>query len=54
MIELKKLAEGQEIWNEEEDAKLEAEVRKLVLECFHKQIQVFGKKTNKKMSTRKL
>ena len=35
-------------------AKSEEEVRKLVLECFHKWIQVFGKKTNKQMPIRKL
>ena len=45
MIDIKKVAEKWKIWNEEEEAaKSEAEVRKLVLEKFHKWIKVFGKK----------
>jgi len=36
MIKVKRMAKEWEIWNKEEKiAKLEAEVRKLVLECFH-------------------
>ena len=34
--------------------KLEAEARKLILECFHKWIQVFGRKTSEQMPMRKL
>ena len=55
MTEVKILAKEWKIWNEEEEAvKSEAEVRKLVLECFHKQIQIFGRKTSKWMLMRKL
>ena len=56
MIEVKRLAEEQEIWNKEEEeaAKSEAEARKLVLEYFHKWIQIFGRKTSKQMPIRKL
>jgi len=37
MVEVRKIAEEWEIWNEEEEVtKLEAEVKKLVLEKFHK------------------
>jgi len=37
MIKMKKVAEEWEIWDEKEKAaKLEEEVKKLVLECFHK------------------
>ena len=54
-MEIRKVAEKQEIWDEEEEAaKLEAEAKKLVLERFHKQIQVFEKKTSEKMLTKKL
>jgi len=36
-VEVKRVAEEWEIWDEEEEvAKLEEEVRKLVLEKFHK------------------
>ena len=48
-----KVAEEWEIWNEEEEAtKSEEEAKKLVLERFYKQIQVFGKKASKKMFIR--
>jgi len=44
-IEVKRIAEEWEIWDEEEEAaKLKAEVKKLVPEKFHKWIKVFGKK----------
>ena len=44
-----------EIWDEEEDiAKSEEKVKRLVLEYFYKWIYIFGKKTSKKISTRKL
>ena len=51
----KKIAEEQEIWDEEEKAaKLEEEVKKLVLEQFHQQKNVFGKKASERMLTKKL
>jgi len=49
------VAEEWEIWDKEEEAaRLEKEVRKLVLEKFHKWIKVFGKKQSEKMLTRKV
>ena len=55
MIKVKRMAKKQKIWNEEEEvAKLEAEVKKLVPEKFHKQIKVFGKKQSERMSTWKI
>ena len=54
-MEVKKVAEEWEIWDEEEEAaKSEAEARKLVLEKFHEWIKVFGKKQSERMPTRKL
>ena len=54
-MEVKKIAEEWEIWDEEEEmAKSEAEVKKLVLEKFHQWIKVFGKKQSERMPTRKL
>ena len=54
-VEVRKIAEEWEIWDEEEEAaKLEAEARKLVLEKFHQWIKVFGKKQSERMPTRKL
>ena len=45
MIEVKRVAEEWEIWDEEEEAaKLEAETKKLVPEKFHRWIKVFSKK----------
>ena len=44
-MEIKKVAEEWEIWDEEEEAvKSEVEAKKLVLEKFHEWIKVFGKK----------
>ena len=55
MMEVKKVAEEWEIWNEEEEvAKSEAETKKLVLEKFHEWIKVFGKKQSERMPMRKL
>ena len=55
MMEVKKVAEEWEIWDKEEEvAKSEAEVKRLVLEKFHKQIKVFGKKQSERMPTRKI
>jgi len=54
-IEIRKVAEEWEIWEEEEEAaKSEAEVKKLVPERFHKWIKVFGKKQSERIPTRKL
>ena len=54
-VEVRKVAEEWEIWDEEEEvAKSEAEAKKLVLERFHKWIKVFGKKQSERMPTRKL
>ena len=54
-MEVKKVAEEWEIWDEEEEAaKSEAEARKLVLEKFYEWIKVFGKKQSERMPTRKL
>ena len=52
---MKKIAKKWEIWDDEEKAvKSEEEARKLVLECFHKWIHMFGKKQSKRMLTRKV
>ena len=54
-VEVRKVAEEWEIWDEEEEAaKLEAEAKKLVPEKFHQWIKVFGKKQSERMPTRKL
>ena len=54
-IEVKKVAEEWEIWDEEEKAaKLEEEAKKLVPEKFHRWIKMFGKKQSERMPTRKL
>ena len=55
MIEVKRVAEEWEIWDKEKEAaKSEAEVKKLVPEKFHKQINVFGKKQLERMPTKKI
>jgi len=55
MIDMKKLAEEWEIWDEEEVvAKLEEEAKKLVPEKLHKWIKMFGKKASERMPTRKI
>jgi len=54
-VEVRKIMEEWEIWDEEEEAaKSEAEAKKLVPERFHKWIKVFGKKQSERMPTRKL
>ena len=54
-VEVRKVMEEWEIWDKEEEAaKLEAEVRKLVPEKFHRWIKVFGKKQSERMLMRKL
>jgi len=53
-VEVKRVAEEWEIWDEEEVvAKSEAEDKKWVPEKFHKWIKIFGKKQLERMSTRK-
>jgi len=55
LMEVKKVAEEWEIWDEEEEvAKSEAEAKKLVPEKFHRWIKVFEKKQSERMPTRKL
>jgi len=55
MMEVKRIAEEWEIWNEEEEAaRSKAEAKKLVPEKFHKWIKVFGKKQSERMLTRKV
>ena len=54
-IEVRKVAEEWEIWDEEEEvAKSEAEAKKLVPEKFHKWIKVFGKKQSERISMKKI
>ena len=54
-MEVKKVVEEWEIWDEDEEvAKSEVETKKMVPEKFHKQIKVFGKKQSEKMPTRKV
>jgi len=54
-MEVRKIAEEWEIWNEEEEAaKSETEAKKLVPKRFHEWIKVFGKKQSERMPTRKL
>jgi len=49
-MEVKRVAEEWEIWNEEEEAaKSEAEAKKLVPEKFHRWIKVFGRKQLERM-----
>ena len=54
-VEVRKVVEEWEIWDEEEEAaKSEEEAKKLVLKKFHRWIKVFGKTQLERMSTRKL
>ena len=54
-VEVKRIAEEWEIWDEEEEAaRSEAEAKKLVPEKFHKWIKVFGKKQLERIPTRKV
>jgi len=55
MMEVKKVAEEWEIWDEEEEAaRSEEEVKKMVPEKFHLWIKVFRKKQSERMLTRKV
>jgi len=54
-MEVKKVVEEWEIWDEEEEAaKSEMEAKRMVPEKFHKWIKVFGKKQLERMLTRKV
>ena len=54
-VEIKKVAEEWEIWDEEKEAaRSETEVKKMVPENFHQWIKVFGKKQSEKMLMRKM
>jgi len=54
-IEVKKVAEEWEIWDEEEEvAKSEAEAKKMVPEKYHQWIKVFGKKQSERIPMRKV
>ena len=54
-MEVRKVTEEQEIWNEKEKvAKSEKEVKKLIPQRFYKQIYVFDKKASERIPTRKL
>jgi len=49
------VAEEWEIWNKEEEvAKLEVEVKKMVPEKYHQWIKIFGKKQLERMPMRKM
>ena len=55
MMEVKRVVEEWEIWDEEEEvAKSEMEAKELVPEKFYKWIKVFGKKQLERIPTRKL
>jgi len=55
MVEIRKVVEEWEIWEEKEQAaKSKEEAKKLVPEKFHKWIKVFGKKQSERMPMRKL
>ena len=55
MMEVKKVAEEQGIWDEEKEAaKLETETKKLVPEKYYQWIKIFGKKQSERMSMRKV
>ena len=54
-MEVRKVVEEWEIWDEEEEAaRSKKKAEKLVLENFHRWIKVFGKKQSERMPTRKL
>jgi len=55
MVEIKRIAEEWEIWDEEEEvARSEEEAKELVPERFHQWIKMFGKKQSERMPTRKM
>ena len=55
MMEVKKVAKEQKIWDEEvKVAKSEEEAKKLVPQRFHKQIYVFRKEASERIPVKKL
>lgn len=55
IIDIKKVAKEQEIWDKKEKAtRLEEKAKKLVLKQFHRQIKILGKKTSERMPTKKM
>ena len=55
IMEVKKMAEEWKIQDKKEEiVKLVKEAKELVLEHFHKQIHIFGKKQSERVSTKKL
>ena len=55
MVEVKKMAEEWQIWDKEEEAaRSEVEVKKIVPKKFHPWIKVFGKKQSERMPMRKV
>ena len=54
-MKIKKVTEEQEIQNDDEGTvRSEEKAKKLVLEQFHKQIKVFGKKASERMPMKKI
>ena len=52
MIEVRRVAEEWEIWDDDEEVvKSEAEAKKLVPENFHRWIKVFSKKQSERIPT---
>ena len=55
MVEVKKVAEEWEIWDEEEEtARLEAEAKKIVPKKFHQWIKVFREKQSERIPMKKV
>jgi len=55
MVEVKKVAEEWEIWNEKgKTARSEEEIKKLVPEKFYQWIKIFGKKQSERMLIQKI
>ena len=55
IVEVKRVAKEWEIWDKEEEAaRLEEKVRKLMPEKFHQWIKVFGKKQSERILIRKV
>ena len=55
MIKVKKVAEGQKIWDKEKEvANSEKEAKKLISLKFYKQIYIFWKKASERTPTKKI
>ena len=55
MMEIKKVVEEQEIWDEEKETeRSEKEVKNLMLKKFHKWIKVFEKKAGERILMKKI